>query len=409
MKTLNILHVLGQRPEKTGSGIYLRAVINQAEVKGHNNYLIAGVPKHRIPDLPEISSNRCFYVCFETNALNFPVTGMSDVMPYTSSLFRDLKNGRWTAYINAFTKVLEKTVQTVKPDIIHSHHLLVVTALIKKLFPDIPVVTTCHGTDLRQYNNCEHLRGFVNTHVRQVDRIMALTHEQKDEIASVHGIQKANIVVTGGGYDASIFNQTPKTASDTIHMLYAGKFNRSKGVHWLLKTLLKIRHLDWHLHMAGSGKGPEYDTCMELAGQLEQKVTVHGFVDHLTLSGLMKKCHIQVLPSFFEGLPLVLFEGLASGCRIITTCLTGYNEIFGKADPDTVRLIQLPELETIDRPYKKDEATLEQLLIKAFIEMIESARTEPDYKDTQAEKIARSFTWEQVFSRIETVYKDVLN
>jgi len=65
-----------------------------------------------------------------------------------------------------------------------------------------------------------------------------------------------------------------------------------------------------------------------------------------------------VLPSFFEGLPLVIFEGLASGCRIITTNLSGLDEIFGKAQKDTINLIQLPPLETIDRPYQEDEAML---------------------------------------------------
>ena len=35
-----------------------------------------------------------------------------------------------------------------------------------------------------------------------------------------------------------------------------------------------------------------------------------------------------------------LFEGLASGCRIITTRLSGFDEIFGRARKDTVDLIR---------------------------------------------------------------------
>ena len=116
------------------------------------------------------------------------------------------------------------------------------------------------------------------------------------------------------------------------------------------------------LHMAGGGKGPEFEECITLTKKLGQKVTIHGYVTHHQLSALMKKAHIQLLPSFFEGLSLVLFEGLASVCRTITTNLSGFKEIFGAVKRETVDLIQLPPLETIDQPYLKDKAWLEKEL-----------------------------------------------
>ena len=44
MKPLKILHVIGQRPEMTGSGIYLEALIRESKKFGLSNYRIAGVP-----------------------------------------------------------------------------------------------------------------------------------------------------------------------------------------------------------------------------------------------------------------------------------------------------------------------------------------------------------------------------
>ena len=145
----------------------------------------------------------------------------------------------------------------------------------------------------------------------------------------------------GGGYDDTIFTRGPQRSNEKVQLLYAGKFNRSKGVPWLLRSLMKIADRDWHLHMAGSGNGPEYDECMHLARQLGARVTLHGYVSHSRLAELMKLAHIQVLPSFFEGLPLVLFEGLASGCRVITTELSGFREIFGKARNSDSAYVQL--------------------------------------------------------------------
>ena len=123
----------------------------------------------------------------------------------------------------------------------------------------------------------------------------------------------------------------------------------------------------------------------------------------------MKMAHVQVLPSFFEGLPLVLFEGLASGCRIITTNLSGFKEIFGKASSDTINLIQLPPLETIDRPYQKDEPQLENVLCKSILNMIAAVKKSPDFDDPQAEKMASDYTWSRVFERTLSVYNDALN
>jgi glycosyltransferase involved in cell wall biosynthesis len=270
-------------------------------------------------------------------------------------------------------------------------------------------VATCHGTDLRQYNNCPHLRRYVKRYCRRLDKIIALTADQKKDINRQYGIPLHQIVVVGGGYDQTMFTRAPKSVAGTVHILYAGKFNRSKGVPWLLKSLVKINDHDWHLHMAGSGNGSEFDNCMDLAEKLGRKVTNHGFVTHRRLSELMKKTHIQVLPSFFEGLPLVLFEGLASGCRIITTDLSGFNEIFGKANRDTINLIQLPPLETIDRPYRKDETHLENALCQGILNMMAAVKRSPDIDDPQAEKIASKYTWPRVFERTLSVYHDAIN
>lgn len=408
MAIKKILHVLSQRPEMTGSGIYFKALIRESQKRGYSNYWVAGVPVGA--DNPQKVSTQVkgAYVYFESDQLDFPVPGMSDVMPYKSTLFKDLSGKRLDAYKKAFANVLNAAVAEFNPDIIHSNHLFLLSALARSLFPTIPIVATCHGTDLRQYNNCHHLRPFVRHHCRSLNRIIALTADQGIEISRALDIPPEKIVVVGVGYDEKTFTRAPKSSAGTVHILYAGKFNRSKGVPWLLKSLMKISHLDWHLHMAGGGSGPEFEDCLKLADKLGEKVTNHGYVTHLKLSELMKRAHLQVLPSFFEGLPLVLFEGLASGCRIITTNLTGFDEIFGKASRDTIDLIQLPPLETIDQPYTADESKLEKALSGSIQKMIANIKRSSDFSDPEADKLALQYTWPQVFDRTLKVYHDAV-
>ncbi len=408
MTALRVLHVIGQRPEMTGSGIYLQALIKESRKRGLATYRVAGVPAGSTAPAADTANEEGAFVYFESAALDFAVPGMSDVMPYPSTLFRELKGRRLNAYKAAFTQVLRRAVERFDPDIIHTNHLFLLSALTRKLFADIPVVTTCHGTDLRQYYNCPHLRTFVKRHCRKLDRIIALTADQKSDISRLYGIPSDRIVVVGGGYDDSLFTRAPKSPVGAVQLLYAGKYNRSKGVPWLLKSLMRIQDQDWHLHMAGSGSGPERDTCMALMAQLGRKVTNHGYVNHRRLAELMRKAHVQVLPSFFEGLPLVLFEGLASGCRIITTNLSGFDEILGGAHGDTIRLIPLPPLETIDRPYREDEARLEAVLCRHILEMLAVVKQSPDIDDPHADNIAEAYTWSSVFERTRAVYDAVV-
>lgn len=408
MRALRILHVLGQRPEMTGSGIYVEALIRESQKHGIACCRIAGVPAGSLDSSAVRPSVNGDYVFFESETLDFPVVGMSDVMPYRSSRFSELKGRRLTAYKKEFIRVLEKTVRRFRPDILHTNHLFLLSALVRQRFPNLSMVTTCHGTDLRQIELCPHLRRFVQRYCRRIDKIIALSADQKADVQQVYGIPANTIAVIGGGYDDTLFNRGPKRAAGTVQLLYAGKLNRSKGVPWLLRSLMTITDRNWHLHLAGSGSGPEYGECIDLARELGTRVTLHGYVSHRRLAELLKLAHVQVLPSFFEGLPLVLFEGLASGCRVIATELSGFREIFGKARRDTVHLIPLPPLETIDRPYQKDEPRLIDSLSDSLQEMLSTVKRSPDVDDPQTDKIATDYTWSRVFERTLSVYEAVV-
>ena len=55
MRAMKILHLLSQRPEATGSGAALQAILLESERAGHENLLVAGIPKDTTPSLPPLS------------------------------------------------------------------------------------------------------------------------------------------------------------------------------------------------------------------------------------------------------------------------------------------------------------------------------------------------------------------
>jgi glycosyltransferase involved in cell wall biosynthesis len=401
---MRILHLLSQRPEATGSGIYVRAMIAAAATRGHENFLLAGIPADSRPEVPELPSDHCRFVRFAGADLPFDVVGMSDAMPYDSCRFIDLADDQIRAYHAAFERSLQAAVDAFRPDLIHSHHLWLLTALARRRFPGHPLVTSCHGTDLRQFRHCAHLRSTVAEACRRLDAVLALSDVQRTEIAELYGIDPQRIHVVGAGYDPARFYPAPKPPPAPVHIVYAGKLSRTKGVAWLLRALRRMDNLPWQLDLVGGGKGPEKAVVQDLAKRLGHRVTVTGLVDQDALAERMRRAHVFVLPSFFEGLPLVLLEALACGCRLVATDLPGVRELFAELSEPAVRLVPLPPLAGVDTPTESGGKDFQDRLANALADQVRAAEKSQDLDLSPFQSLLARYTWEGVFQRVEAVY-----
>ena len=420
---MKILHIISQAPDFTGSGKFIQQIIHQARAKGHQNFLVAGVqPGCSIPG-ELISKERSVFVRFGGKDLDFPIPGMSDAMPYESTVFSRMTAPELSAYQLVFQEKIKQALERFRPEIIHSHHLWMVSALARELAPDLPMVTTCHGTCLRQHEFCPDIGKTIRPSLQKINRIMALSNSQKREIMDLlwlPGDQTLDqisdktrdetldrVPVMAGGYDHTLFQKGDKPMGPPVELVYAGKLCRAKGVPWLLKSLKKIGEMPFRLHLAGSGTGEEKQTCLDLAKSLGAKVIYHGPLSHGDLARLMGRCHLFVLPSFFEGVPLVLMEALACGCRLLTTDLPGVRDLLSPADGRMIRFFDLPPLKNRDTPHEPDEPDLEERLamtLKGVIsEILDAPQLDADFIDARS----RPYTWDKVFARIESVYKSV--
>jgi glycosyltransferase involved in cell wall biosynthesis len=405
---MKILHLISQHPESTGSGFYLRNVIRQAVATGHRNFLVAGISGHQYPALDGIDPGACRFVRFGGEHLSFAIPGMSDVMPYPSTRFCDLTPDQLAAYDQVFAETIVSAAGDFSPDIIHSHHLWLASSLARRVLPDVPMVTSCHSTDLRQLQQCPHLGARVLSECRKIDRVLALGHDQAGKIGILYDIPAARIDLVGGGYDDELFMYGKKEPMVPVHLLYAGKLSFAKGVDWLLRTFIALSDQNLHLHLAGSGSGEEAATCLELAEYAGTAVTVHGGMSQRELAELMRRCHIFILPSFYEGLPLVLLEALASGCRLIATDLSGCRELLAEAGSDLVTFIGLPKMTAIDRPDPKDRHILEAHLAAAITDMADRVRLIPSTSVEELSRITTKYSWQAVFQRILRSYEKAM-
>ncbi len=406
---MRILHALSQRPEATGSGIYVQAMVREAFRAGHENFLLAGIPSGDRPQLDCLTGDQCSFVHFETGGLPFPVVGMSDVMPYPSKRFSDLNRADLEVYETCFSDRLERAVQDFHPDIIHSHHLWLLTSLIKRSFPKIPLVTTCHGSDLRQFQKCGDLQPRVLSGCDRLEGIMALSRAQKQEIIRLYEFSPDQVSVVGVGYHQEIFRPEPKPLLPPLEMVYAGKLSRAKGVPWMLRALSKVSEPSWRLHLIGGGDGPEKDETLSIAESLGDRVQVHGPLPQKKLAEIFRRSHLLILPSFYEGLALVLLEALACGCRLVSTDFPGIEEVLGNLPATYCRLVELPRLKSLDTPFPEDEASFERRLAAAIRDQIAAVRQETKMDPALLAPILEAYSWPRVFERVEQVYFQALN
>jgi glycosyltransferase involved in cell wall biosynthesis len=112
--------------------------------------------------------------------------------------------------------------------------------------------------------------------------------------------------------------------------LTAGRLAPVKGQHILLDAvagLVERERKNIELHIAGDG--PDRKGLEEHASKLgiQDKVVFEGFVNQDQLRELYQKSDVFVLPSFAEGLPVVLMEAMALGVPCVSTWVNGVPEL----------------------------------------------------------------------------------
>jgi glycosyltransferase involved in cell wall biosynthesis len=112
-------------------------------------------------------------------------------------------------------------------------------------------------------------------------------------------------------------------------LLFVGRLAAVKGVVILLEAFARLRaaHPDAQLRLVGDG--PER-TRLEAQAQtlkLEEAVSFLGYLGQEDVIGELDKADMLVLPSFAEGVPVVLMEAMASRIPVVASRVAGVQEL----------------------------------------------------------------------------------
>lgn len=394
---MKILSVTAQKPDSTGSGVYLTELVKEFDKMGHQQMVIGGIYENDKITMPE---NVVFQpVYFRTRELPFPITGMSDEMPYDSTRYSDMTDEMAEQFINAFRGVVRKVMKSFEPDVVICHHLYFLGAMIRELYPNVKLYGICHGSDLRQIKKNTWQREYIIEQICKFDGLFALHREQKAQIEEFYGCDNKLVDVIGTGYNSQVFfrdeDAKAEKKENVRRYIFAGKLSEKKGVMSLLRALHCLREPErTELVLAGGyGNEKEYEIIKQLVEDAPCRVKFLGKLVQPVLAREMNKSDVFVLPSFFEGLPLVNIEAMACGLRVVCTDLPGIKEWMEDNIPENgVVFVEPPRMENEDEAVDDDLPVFEMQFARAMEEAY--------HKPVVANEKIEAISWKGLANRL---------
>ena len=105
---------------------------------------------------------------------------------------------------------------------------------------------------------------------------------------------------------------------DELHVVYLGRIDEHKGTYRLLDLWPRLNIQPARLDFYGGGDCERVNSIAQSMGQAK-RIGVHGSFAATQLPEILEAADLLILPSYEEGLPLVLMEAMAYGVPFVAT------------------------------------------------------------------------------------------
>ena len=276
-------------------------------------------------------------------------------------------------------------ILNAKYDVVHGHsyhtfpmHYSVYSKEGKNI-----ISTHFHGVGHSNLRNCliSLLKPFGGQSLRKADDIVAVSQYEKYLLLKQFPSVEHKIRVIPNGVDYSEFQGAPRADVDETTILYVGRLEEYKGIHYLVEAMPYIEE-NIVLNIVGKGSLKNYLLRMVDKLGLEKRVRFYQDLSREELISKYYEAKLFVLLSKYEAYSLVVADALASG----TTCIVA----------DTSALTEWIDDYTcfgIEYPPKPKE--LVELINKVF---------NTSRNDGKINKNKNILDWTETVSKIEELY-----
>lgn len=200
---------------------------------------------------------------------------------------------------------------------------------IKKVFPEIKIVTRCHGGDLYEYRYKTNYIPFRKTIFENEDTIFTISENGKEYLKETYKTKMPPIIVSRLGTN----QQNKRTAisnEDGLSIVSCSYCIPLKRVELIIKALSGIKEngISW-THI---GNGSEFENLMQLAADTIPDNVHYEFLGYVPNSKVQElystgRYNLFVNVSETEGIPVSIMEAMSYGMTVIATDVGGVSEM----------------------------------------------------------------------------------
>jgi len=245
---------------------------------------------------------------------------------YARGLFRGLRTGRSGIFYFAEAVVAGDWMMRHRLSHVHIHYCSTVGWIAARIFP-IAMSVTFHGQ--AEFVNPDGFQLREKIRAALFCRAISL-HGRSQMLKVIDYREWPKIEVAFLGVDPREFAPRPFRADpDPFQVACVGQLAPVKGQHMLLAAMELLAHEGRRVLLRIAGDGPDRAGLQQdiVSRNLARHVVMEGFLNQDKLRELYAECDALALPSFAEGIPVVLMEAMAMEIPCVATWITGIPEI----------------------------------------------------------------------------------
>lgn len=211
---------------------------------------------------------------------------------------------------------------------IHEHfgNPTALVALLCKTYGGFSYSLSLHGPDI--FYTIDN--GRLYEKVSSATFVRCISNYCKSQVLQVLDYSKwSRQKIVRCGVDPKVFRPVKKKEHGKPTLLCVGRLCPAKGQHILLESCAAMTKNGMDFKLVLVGDGPDRKSLEELAIKLGimQHITFTGALGQLEVQSHYRKADIFVLPSFAEGVPVVLMEAMSMELPVVSTRITGIPEL----------------------------------------------------------------------------------
>lgn len=260
-------------------------------------------------------------------------------------------------------------------------------AMLMGVLGDVPYSFTVHGPE--EFDRPQFLK--IAEKINHSKFVVAISSFGKSQLQRwVDFAQWQKIKIVHCGLESSFYQIDNNALPTKPKLVCVGRLCEQKGQLLLIEAVKKLVDLkvDFELVLAGDGEmRPEIENLISMYG-LQNKVTITGWISSQAVRQHILDSQILVLPSFAEGLPVVIMEAMSLKRPVISTYIAGIPELIKHNENGWLCVAgDVNDLtQTIQRALSTSKERLQEMGEVAFITV-----TARHHIDIEAAKLANHF------------------